>query len=1061
MQFCPQINCVFLIRLAGVLGLIHSGLNSGEAAEIRDRAVLSLSFDELSAGPASGAVAETAKSGAANDAVTIPAGATAIASSFVPGSTGRSLLLDSTKGQYLSVANSDDISRSDAVTVSGFFASLHALSDNTFHGLFAKRQPDGPGKTNYGINYNPSTDNFQVYVNDGTGYKVAAFSVKAAVNFRKRIHLIAAFDNGDAPGADADTDADDLRLRLFINGNPVAPTSVPGGIVDGVNGWLQDVTLSKCQLDTPLTFGGSFAGGELTHLIVDDLHVFAESLNEADAKALFQEVAGTAADSILKEQTAPAADDATAPRIGRLSPIGLSIGKSNRLIVRGRNLEGATLRIGGTGLVATAGEGSNANQAVFQIDVPANAAPGRYLLQIVTANGVSNGEIVCLDSLTQHEDGAFPEAKPATELPIAVSGVIADTEQKRVYFTGTAGQRVVAEVEARRIGSRLDPVVEIKSAVGAPLAIQWQQSELAGDTRAIATLSADGLYFVELHDLQFRAPANSTWRLLLGDLPPSAAAFPPTLTAAPGPVRTVGGDLVSESVSLNNSGGRLVVESGTAILPLPPLRTEAGTEVTEPIEGTFDAKPLDATFVTAPFAPLFVNGRISAAGETDQFTLTVTPGQALHFAVAAQSRSSALIAELAVLNGDAQIAFSNGDNGSVDPSFDVTVPEGVKELRVRIRDFTGRGSAASVYRLLVARKDRPAIVLTTNSDAIRLPSNGSVPVRISVIRQSPAYRYAGPIRLRPVGMAGVTITPGVIAASEQNQEVLLVVTRNVQAPSAGSGVPEVLMVEAQTEGLEVNVTSKLQVVSAGVPMGSLTLREDTVLAADSNAVPATILLDSVPPVILRGVNTTLPVRVLPLGPKQIAFMRFEMQTTETARKEDPNKPESPNKPLVAAAEFQFAAFSSDAFPLQITVPLDVAEPVIDAVIGVDFVDQPLALDRTSRAWTAPIRLSVEDAVVLTPAAAPAKGMKGAMASVSGLIRRHSQFAEAVTVSIDGLPKGYSASPATVAADAAEFSLAVTIPADAAGGEVPNLTVRCLRANGQPLTNPMAVKLVIE
>lgn len=329
-----------------------------------------------------------------------------------------------------------------------------------------------------------------------------------------------------------------------------------------------------------------------------------------------------------------------------------------------------------------------------------------------------------------------------------------------------------------------------------------------------------------------------------------------------------------------------------------------------------------------------------------------------------------------------------------------------------------------------------------------------------MIRQSPSYRYTGPIRLKPIGMAGVTITPSTIPGSEQNQEILLVVTRNARSATV-DGTPQVLLVEAQSEGLEVNVTSHLQVATAGIPMRSLTLREDTVLAADSTAVPAIVLLDGIPPTILRGVNTTIPVRVLPLSSQQSAFMRFEMLTTESVRKEDPTKPDSANKPLVAATQFQFTSFNQEIFPLQVSVPLDIAEPVIDAVIGVDFVDQPLAVEKTSKAWTAPIRLSVDDAVVLTPASTPAKGAKGATVDLSGSIRRHGQFTEAVTVSVEGLPKGYSAAPATVAADSTEFTLAITVPAEATAGEIPNLTVRCLRASGQPLTSPIPVKLVIE
>jgi hypothetical protein len=102
-------------------------------------------------------------------------------------------------------------------------------------------------------------------------------------------------------------------------------------------------------------------------------------------------------------------------------------------------------------------------------------------------------------------DGTFTEAAPAATFPVATAGQINGTEQKRIWFRGAAGQKIVAEVEARRIGSMVDPVLEIRSQSGGPLAIQWQQFELQGDARAAVVIPADGLYYVELHDLQFLA----------------------------------------------------------------------------------------------------------------------------------------------------------------------------------------------------------------------------------------------------------------------------------------------------------------------------------------------------------------------------------------------------------------------------------------------------------------------------------------------------------------------------------------------------------------------------
>jgi len=161
-------------------------------AQVRDRAVVSLNFDDAPAAVTT--ATDSGKAGKVADAVSFAASPTRIPSAFVTGSAGYSLLVDGTKQQVLSIANSEDTSRPNAVTVSGLFASLHALNDGGTFGLFAKRKVGAGDPTNYGINFQPAVDNFQVYVNDATGFKVVNYSVKGAIGYRRRVHLTVSLD---------------------------------------------------------------------------------------------------------------------------------------------------------------------------------------------------------------------------------------------------------------------------------------------------------------------------------------------------------------------------------------------------------------------------------------------------------------------------------------------------------------------------------------------------------------------------------------------------------------------------------------------------------------------------------------------------------------------------------------------------------------------------------------------------------------------------------------------------------------------------------------------------
>lgn len=1054
---CLQ-NAALRLLVVSVALVCATSFSGFASADVRDKAVASLTFDDLS-DTAATTTADAAKTGKVADVVTLTQAPSRIPSAFVAASTGASLLLNPTMKQQIVIANSEDVSRPDAVTVSGLFANLEPGNSAAFHGLFAKRHPTA-NTTNYGINFNAASDVFQVYVNDGTGYKVVNYSVKTTLGSRRRVHMSICMNNADAPGADADADVDDVRLRVFVNGQPATPTSTAAGFIEGNIGWLQDVSLAKCVSDTPVTIGSSFTDGEMLRLVCDEFHLFAESLTDEEAAALFNEVAGASAAEISTEQSAGTNSSHMQPVIGRVIPHAIEINKKTRVQLAGNNLEGARLHTDVPGISSEVVEGGNANGGIFDVTVADTVLPGRYLVRCVTSGGVSVPKIIAVDRIATMADGTYTKEKPATALPAAVAGVIAGTEQKQLWFQGAANQKIVAEVEAKRVGSKLDPVVEIRSAEGTPLALQWQQSELQGDARATVTLPSDGLYVAEVHDLQFRAPGGSVWRMIVGDLPPSSIAFPATLTSADTSVRTLNKDSVSEAVSIRENEGGISIQSGTAILPLPALRTLHGVQVTEPLEGTFPEAAVDATFMTSPFQPLFISGRIAAKGQVDTVLLTVTPKQTLNFQLEARSISSPLRGHLSLLNGDAVVAQNDGNSGADDPTFNFAVPEGVTQLKVRVRDINEKGSQASSYRLQVARTDRPAFLMSTREESIRLPQNGSVPVRLSIVRSGPSFRYTAPIHLSTSGMSAVTIVPATIPASEQNQDVLVMLTRNAAANPDVAANGQSLTISGSADGPAPVFSTMVAVAVDSLPMNSLTLSDDALVTGPAEPAPGTILLESAPPILLRGLPAVVPVRVLSLTEQSPPFVRFEMLTTEPVRREDPNKPDSPVKPNVALNEFQFGPVSQGVFELTMRIPTDTPSSIIDAVISADFVSQPLASGAGSSAWTAPIAFFVDDAVNVAPPA-DAKGAKSSTATITGTLQRHPSYDGEFTVVLDGLPKDYTAAPATVAAGQSAFTLTVTIPESATPGEVPNLTVRTQTASGSTISKPVAAKLVIQ
>jgi len=323
-----------LTILAAILALADlskdQSARADESATVRSQAIVSLTFDE-----AAGDALDSAAVGAAKDNAAILNGATRVKSPFWGQSGKKAVVLDAAAKQFLQIADSPDIDRPDAVSVSMFIVNLHPASDAAgYHGLFAKRD-DTKQITNYGINYANNTDLFQVYLNDGAGFKSGTYSLNAAIGHRKPVFITAVFQVGDAPPPDADEDKDDVLIRFYSNGQPVKPKAAMGGIVVENDVWLTDVKVANLVNDVPLTLGSSTPGIEHASCVIDEFSLFPKALSHEEVAKLFVEVAGPDVTAQIADEGRPLP---AGPEIASLSLSGITRGQTSVLAISGKNL---------------------------------------------------------------------------------------------------------------------------------------------------------------------------------------------------------------------------------------------------------------------------------------------------------------------------------------------------------------------------------------------------------------------------------------------------------------------------------------------------------------------------------------------------------------------------------------------------------------------------------------------------------------------------------------------------------------------------------------------------
>lgn len=1040
-----------------VAGLVGGflGLHSLQAQDspIRSKAVMHFSFDE-----ATGDAQDTAAAGTVKDVGQLVNGASRVKSPFANQKDKSALILDGARKQFVQVADGADVDRGTGLSLSFFYLHLGSPEDAGYQSLFAKRA-EGAGNSNYGINFSGKTDLLQVYLNDGPAYKIAHFGVKQVLGFRRPNFITVTYEIGDAPGDDADQDKDDVLVRMYVNGAQQTPRPLAGTQLAGNDAWLLNVNLPGLLNDVPFLIGASTPTIEFASGIFDEFSLFPQALTPDEVGKLFVETAGPNASTAVLAETLPA--QAPAPTISGLSTNGLQLGVASTLVITGTNLQptpAVSLPIPGAKLAL--GPNTNANQIEVQITLPAESLVGHYPIRVQTPAGVSNALPVAVDGLPEVPANISSPEKPLI-LPVAVSGVLSGSQQTKVYFTGQAGQHVIADIEARRLGSMMTPVIEIKSARGTPLKIEWGHVEFSGDARAEVVLPGNGLYFVEVHDLSYAAPGVNPFRLKIGDLKLADVALGGVTagTEAQLALSGTGTDPATRlPINLRDQPGTtarnwLLPPTLGIAAPAPKLVVGAGPEFVETAPVAGQLQSIEAKFAAPPLLPVGFTGVLSQPRERDVILLQVTSGQKLNLTASGVAVSSSLDPQLQILKHPEGNVVAGAENpGTREASVEYTVPADQQQIQVAIRDLRARGGSSFRYRLRIAPAGQPDFNLTLSADRVQLAQDGSVAMQVDVTRTG----YNGPIKLSVQGDPQVVVWPADIPANINKAWITL--TR--QGPVAAAGTYDGLRIVG--ESVDANpALSRIAQIPADPRLNLLPNERVTLAAGLTSPVGTALELGALPPAIFKGADFSVPVK-LKLGANPLTKLaRVTLLSTEAARKVNPADPSKGELPRVDGGANQTIAADDPQAALRIAVPTDIAEPSIDFVIKAELVEHTFSQNTVATIYSTPFRLSVQPAITVQLAANNLMVTGGVAAKFTGTIKRTPGFQGAVTVQILNLPAGSTVPPVTVPADQEAFELTVTPAMVAAAMDIPNVVFRAVAVDGnKPLQAdvPLATKI---
>ena len=239
------------------------------------------------------------------------------------------------------------------------------------------------------------------------------------------------------------------------------------------------------------------------------------------------------------------------PFITELFPLGGRVGEASVAAVKGWNLPNKQVQLDTT----AGGEAIRASAWTW------NGAISNRLPYAVDA----------LPETTETEPNDTNAAAQRSSLPVIVNGRLGKPGDVDVYrIEGQAGQEVVAEVQARRLGSPLDSLLRLTDATGKVLA--WNddtEDPTAGlvthqaDSYLRVKLPAAGVYYLQLSDAERHGGEEYAYRLRLSAPQPDFA-----VRLAPASVSVPAGRTVSVTayvVRKDGFGGDLEVAlSGAA-----------------------------------------------------------------------------------------------------------------------------------------------------------------------------------------------------------------------------------------------------------------------------------------------------------------------------------------------------------------------------------------------------------------------------------------------------------------------------------------------------------------
>jgi hypothetical protein len=447
------------------------------------------------------------------------------------------------------------------------------------------------------------------------------------------------------------------------------------------------------------------------------------------------------------------------PEVLGVFPHGGQRGTDVELLIRGRNLQGASQILFATPKLSATIINVEHNAIRARIHLDPSAEPGRHDFRVVAPHGstVNWFDVSSRTEIFEKEPNDDRQRAQPIELPTLINGTVKAGDYDYFRFTALAGQTLTFDVLATRNGSQFDSVIDLLDSAGTLLDYS-DDYYMFKDPHLVYQFAKPGTYYLRIYGSGEAGSDNADYRLTAGAMPqvdyamPSGGRLGETVEFELAGVNlasvsrvTLGdgiatGEIISKTLksakvrmripaATRPGAYRLHVESadqGPATLPAPFVVSSL-REIT--VRGGVARRKTDPLPVQLP---LVANGVLDTARAADYFSFRVDSPQTVVLEADSMGLGFMLDPMVAIYDESGQrIAWQDEpttntgrEQVNLDPHLVFHLPKAGRYTAM-VRDSMYRGDPNYVYRFTLkpAEPDFTATIIGTDETLFRGKEN--------------------------------------------------------------------------------------------------------------------------------------------------------------------------------------------------------------------------------------------------------------------------------------------------------------------------------------------------